>query len=244
MAICMEPRSSSYTHGMMHTEYTGYHYDTFDSDFYKCLCEDLAKELDFPDETDLRRISQLELFGSSWETDPYKKLLLRCLDHSIPRNREASLFAPRSRGGSVDYAGFLDEDVNIMDLEVEEEAAMVPKVPPPSPVISPSNYAFSSERGAEDVSRQEPLLFDDFHLLQPAGISNEDEEENVECDPLDYTYSRLPAGEITEARRIREQQNQIGKQNHLYHRRVASTGLLATVVTGDGSIIWHFKEFS
>ncbi|KAF3928721.1 hypothetical protein AA313_de0206569 [Arthrobotrys entomopaga] len=251
MAVCMESRSDNYTHvtGMMpNSYYPGYTYDAFDSDFYKCLCEDLAKELDFPDETDLRRISQLELFGSSWETDPYKKLLLRCLDHSIPRLREP-LPLPRSRGGSVDFSVISDENLADLDSDVEDESLTVPTVPPPSPILSAAGYE-------GDSSRQDSPFFNDFHFPQPTdaiddapveAVNNLDEDDSDDEDGQDAggaVYLGLAASEITEARRIRRQQPQAEGHPRHYHRRVASTGLLATVVTGDGSIIWHFKEFS
>ncbi|KAK6530059.1 hypothetical protein TWF694_003433 [Orbilia ellipsospora] len=249
MAVCMESRTDNYIHGasmMPNSYYPSYTYDAFDSDFYKCLCEDLAKELDFPDETDLRRISQLELFGSSWETDPYKKLLLRCLDHSIPRLREP-LPLPRSRGGSVDFSVFSDENPADLDSDVEDESLTVPTVPPPSPILSAMG-------GEGDSSGQDPPFFNDFHFPQSTDAidggkaANEiddddsDDEEDNQGDAA--AYFGLAASEITEARRIRRQQPQVESPPRHYHRRVASTGLLATVVTGDGSIIWHFKEFS
>ncbi|KAF3929115.1 hypothetical protein ABW20_dc0108559 [Dactylellina cionopaga] len=249
MAVCMDSRFDHHTYGMASDSYPSYScypsytYDNFDSDFYKCLCEDLAKELDFPEETDLRRISQLELFGSSWETDPYKKILLRCLDHSIPRLREPILSTPRSRGGSIDSSAM---DENLHDLDFELEEAAVPTNPPPSPVLSAVGYVLSSQHGAES-SRQEPLFFDKLQLLAPAEVgegSVDLEGDDTDGEDEDGAWIGLAAGEITEARRIRRQKAQIGSRHHQYHRRVASTGLLATVVAGDGSIKWHFKEFS
>ncbi|KAK6354436.1 hypothetical protein TWF730_008840 [Orbilia blumenaviensis] len=269
MATCMESRSNDPTYNMV-SESSSYDprciYDTFDSDFYKCLCEDLAKELDFPDQTDLRRISQLELFGSSWESkschpkvvvyetfpphimpnlpnimssDPYKKLLLRCLDHSIPRLREP-LTTPRSRGGSIDYTAMGTS----LDFDCEEEATTIPTNPPPSPALSAANYVLSNERTADqsDDDGLEPLFLDKLHLLSPVEVGDGYEGDNDDDDEED-AYLGLAAGEIAGERRIRRQQNRM-QTKHQYHRRVASTGLLATVVTSDGSIIWHFKEFS
>ncbi|KAK6529910.1 hypothetical protein TWF281_009064 [Arthrobotrys megalospora] len=244
MAVCMESRPNNNTYGMIsENTYSSSDprciYDTFDSDFYKCLCEDLAKELDFPDQTDLRRISQLELFGSSWETDPYKKLLLRCLDHSIPRLREP-FATPRSRGGSIDYTA---TDTGL-DFDCEEEATTLPTNPPPSPALSATNYVLSSERtaGQADDDGLEPLFFDKLHLLSPAEVGDGYDGDNDDDDEED-AYIGLSAGEMAGERRTRRQQNRM-QTKHQYHRRVASTGLLATVVTSDGSIIWHFKEFS
>ncbi|KAF3218539.1 hypothetical protein TWF192_003037 [Orbilia oligospora] len=241
MAICIDSSPNDLSYGMLSEDVRNDPrciYDTFDSDFYKCLCEDLAKELDFPDQTDLRRISQLELFGSSWETDPYKKLLLRCLDHSIPRLREP--LTPRSHGGSIDYTAM---DTSL-DFNCEEEATTIPTNPPPSPALSAVNYVLSGEKTADkgDDDRLEPLFFDKLNLLSPAEVGDGYEGDNDDDDEED-AYNGLAAGEIAGARRIRRQQTRM-QTKHQYHRRVASTGLLATVVTSDGSIIWHFKEFS
>ncbi|RVD83579.1 uncharacterized protein DFL_007963 [Arthrobotrys flagrans] len=242
MAICIDSRPvpNDHSYGMVSENANNDPrciYGTFDSDFYKCLCEDLAKELDFPDQTDLRRISQLELFGSSWETDPYKKLLLRCLDHSIPRLREP--LTPRSRGGSIDYTA---TDMGL-DFDCEEEARTIPTNPPPSPALSAVNYVLSSKRTADqsDDDWLEPLGLDKLQLHSPAEVGDGYEGDND--DDEEDAYAGLAAGEIAGERRIRRQQTRM-QTKHQYHRRVASTGLLATVVTSDGSIIWHFKEFS
>ncbi|KAF3934092.1 hypothetical protein ABW19_dt0207544 [Dactylella cylindrospora] len=241
MTTCMDTRPDNYDHGIVEMDVFPNMYNAFDSDFYKCLCEDLAKELDFPDETDLRRISQLELFGSSWETDPYKQLLLRCLDHSLPRLRDKPVAVPRSYDASFEY-------INSEELDLE---IPLPTNPPPSPAISAANYLLSSNAdddvysfNLDSTSMQSmrvlglpveetssgPLMFDKVHLLPPG---MEDEEAD-----LDSNYSHggpSAAGESTKgAQRSRRQPT---------HRRVASTGLLATVVTGDGSITWHFKKF-
>ncbi|KAK6497883.1 hypothetical protein TWF481_012282 [Arthrobotrys musiformis] len=242
MAICIDPRPNGHTYGIIPENSNNDPrciYDTFDSDFYKCLCEDLAKELDFPDQTDLRRISQLELFGSSWETDPYKKLLLRCLDHSIPRLREP--LTPRSRGGSIDYTATNTS----LDFDCEEEATTIPTNPPPSPALSAVNYKLSSQRTADNSDgddRLELLSFDKLQLLPPGEVGEGYEGDNDDDDEEDHAYMGLAAGEITRERRVRRQQTRM-QTKHQYHRRDASTGLLATVVTSDGSIIWHFKEF-
>ncbi|KAF3920668.1 hypothetical protein ABW21_db0207243 [Orbilia brochopaga] len=139
MAICMETHGHSImANGSGHLGYSHYNNDVFDGDFYKCLCDDLAKELDFPDQTDLRRISQLQLFGPSWETDPYKKLLLRCLDHSLPKVRVSEPMTPRSRGASID-----DGDATGIMIPSDDsvlEAASVPTNPPPSPALNSVEY--------------------------------------------------------------------------------------------------------
>ncbi|KAK6334174.1 hypothetical protein TWF696_002675 [Orbilia brochopaga] len=308
MAICMEARSETHGHGIMangYGNYLGYsHYnnvhDVFDGDFYKCLCEDLAKdlarELDFPDQTDLRRISQLQLFGSSWETDPYKKLLLRCLDHSLPKVRVMEPMTPRSRGASID-----DGDATGVMTPSEDsvlEAASVPTNPPPSPALNPVDYPSASSVRCKHISSlldsdggniDDGCLDDQSsmqqqqqmqqmqmqsveqagrkglplssqsqsqsHLPSPPDSGDEanDKDDSSDDDSDEHIYDGLSASEIAEARRLRRQQQQPPspaqqeqKQKQLsvhYHRRIASTGLLATVVTGDGSIIWHFKEF-
>ncbi|KAK6334624.1 hypothetical protein TWF718_010080 [Orbilia javanica] len=243
MAICIESRPNDHAYGMVsETNDPRYIYDTFDSDFYKCLCEDLAKELDFPDQTDLRRISQLELFGSSWETDPYKKLLLRCLDHSIPRLREP--LTPRSRGGSIDYTAMGTS----LDFDCEEEATTLPTNPPPSPALSAANYMLSSKRTAgqsdDDDDWLEPLSLEKLQLHTPAEAGDGYEGDNDDDDDQEeVAYTGSAVGKVAGERRMRRQQPR-RQTKHQYHKRVASTGLLATVVTSDGSIIWHFKEFS
>ncbi|KAJ6255844.1 hypothetical protein Dda_9454 [Drechslerella dactyloides] len=272
MALCMEPRSEPHGHGIMANGYPGYpHYDNvFDGDFYKCLCEDLAKELDFPDQTDLRKISQLQLFGSSWETDPYKKLLIRCLDHSLPKMRVEPM-TPRTRGASID-----DDATGIMvgSDDFALEASSVPINPPPSPALCPVGYPSSSTgrdvsslldidsgmfidgpldenmlsmQGVEQTGWKRPPLSSQSHLPSPPDSGDEGDDRGDGDDDNDaHIYYGLSASEIAEARRLRRQQQQLQQQQlsvH-YHRRIASTGLLATVVAGDGSIMWHFKEFS
>ncbi|EWC44631.1 hypothetical protein DRE_06620 [Drechslerella stenobrocha 248] len=279
MAICMGARPETRGHGITGDDYSRYpHYEVFDGDFYKCLCEDLAKELDFPGATDLRRISQLQLFGPTWETDPYKKLLLRCLDHSLPRLRvEHPISLPRPRGASMD-----DDDATaaIFDLgDLDVEAASVPPNPPPSPALYPVDYqpssggfkpanilghpggnsttssssgispsytsmhAMRTDEGQRRIKARGGLpVVDKFHLPSPpdSGDDGDDCDDDNDVDDTDYNgCCGLHAGEIAEARRVERH-----PQPYVQHRQIASTGLLATVVTGDGSVVCHFKEFS
>jgi len=188
------------------------YYEAFDSDFYHCLCKDLAKELDLPSEIDLSRITHLELYGPSWETDPYQQILLRCLDHSLPKVCE-SLY--EGEEGEEE-----DEDDNSDHSEGEDmaECLSLPTNPPPSPVLSSAMHRHS---------------IDDIEAF---GLSVEDPRET---DYHDQVYL-VPPGTPTQAGG--GWVTQLPRRRGL-HQRVASTGLLATVMAGDGSITWHFKEF-